>query len=240
MWWHKLINPKKQCQKTETIITPSQNTKRDLINLYKIPEGKIKVIYPGLSSIFQEKQTQNKTLNLPDNYILFLGSIEPRKNIISIIAAYEKAFNSLPLPYSLVIAGAPGWRNKEIFKRIKKSPLKQKIFFAGYIDNNHKLEIYQRASVFIYPSFYEGFGFPVLEAMYSSVPVITSNRSSLPEITGNFAYLIDPNKPEQISKELVSILNDENIKNKLIMQAKEKTTAFSWKKTAEEFLQILK
>lgn len=240
LWWHKIINPKKQCLQAEIILTPSENTKRDLINIYQIPTEKIKVIYPGLSSVFKNASTQNKTFELPDNYILFLGSIEPRKNILAVINAYEKAFTSLSLPYNLVIAGAPGWKNKEIFERIEKSPLKQKINCIGYVKNEDKPELYHRSSLFVYPSFYEGFGFPVLEAMNSGIPVIASNRSSIPEITGSTVYLIDPNKPEQISVGLVSILNNEKLKNEMITQAKEKTKDFSWEKAVIKFLEILK
>lgn len=238
--WHWLINPKKQCLKTNIILVPSENTKRDLVNFYQIPENKIRVFYPGLSSVFKNTVEQHKKLELPANYILFLGSLEPRKNILGIIEGYETAFNSLPLPYNLVIAGAPGWKNKEIFKKIEKSPLKQKINFIGYIKSEDKPELYHRASAFVYPSFYEGFGFPVLEAMFSGIPVITSNRSSMPEITGSFAWLVDPNKPAQISAGLIKILNDEKFKNELVAKAKEKSLTFSWEKAAKEFLEILK
>ncbi len=239
-WWYKIINPKKQCHQAEIILTPSENTKQDLINIYKIKNEKIKIIYPGLSSIFKAAPNQNKTLELPDNYILFLGSIEPRKNILAVIDAYEKAFTSLPLPYNLVIAGAPGWKNKEIFKKIAQSPLKQKINFVGYVKNEDKLELYRRAAVFVYPSFYEGFGFPVLEAMNSNIPVVASNRSSIPEITGSFAWLVDPNKPAQTSAGLIAILNDEKVKNEMITKAKEKAATFSWEKAARQFLEVLK
>jgi len=238
--WHWLVNPKKQCLSADIILTPSVNTKQDLVNYYQIPENKVRSIYPGLSSIFEKKQIQEKTLDLPDNYILFLGSLEPRKNILSVIEGYESAFSSLSLPYNLIIAGAPGWKNKEIFARIEKSPLKQKITFAGYIKNEDKPELYRRAAVFVYPSFYEGFGFPVLEAMYCKIPIITSNRSSIPEITADYAHLIDPNKSGQIAEGLIKILKDEGLKNKMVSQARQKAEKFNWKETAEEFLNLLK
>lgn len=238
--WHLFINPKKQCLGTDIILTPSENTKRDLVNFYNLVEKKIHTIYPGLSSVFQNTSEQEKKLNLPDNYILFLGALEPRKNILGVIEAYEKAFTRLSLPYHLVIAGAPGWKNKEIFEKIEKSPLKQKITFIGYVKNEDKPELYRRSSIFVYPSFYEGFGFPVLEAMHCHVPVITSNISSLVEITSKNAYLIDPNKPEQISDGLIKILNEQSIKNDLILKAKIRSEKFSWNSSAKDFLNILK
>ncbi len=238
--WHSFINPKKQCLKSDIILAPSFNTKRDLVNFYNIPENKIHIIYPGISPVFKKHTEQTKKLDLPDNYILFLGTIEPRKNIMSIIEAYETAFNHLPLPYHLIIAGARGWKNKEIFERIGNSPLKQKISFVDYIKNEDKPELYHRASIFVYPSFYEGFGFPVLEAMYSGLPVITSNRSSMPEITTDAAWLIDPNKPNQIVDGLVEISNNQKLKDSLITSATEKAKKLDWTKTAKEFLEILK
>ncbi len=238
--WHSFIRPKKQCFKSNIILVPSVNTKRDLINFYNIPENKIHVIYPGISPVFKNSPEQNRKLNLPDNYVLFLGTIEPRKNILSIVEAYEKSFTRLPLPYHLVIAGARGWKNKEIFKRIDNSPLKQKISFVDYIKNEDKPELYRRANIFVYPSFYEGFGFPVLEAMYSGLPVITSNRSSMPEITSSGAWLVDPNKSTQIADGLVEILNNPKLKDTLVVGATKEAKKFDWIKTAKEFLEILK
>jgi glycosyltransferase involved in cell wall biosynthesis len=238
--WHYLVSPKKQCHCADIILTPSANTKRDLINFYKLPENKIKIIYPGLSSVFNEPQKQTKNLQLPDNYILFLGALEPRKNVLGVISAFEQIFNYLPLPYSLVIAGAPGWKNKDIFEKIEKSPLKQKITFIGYVKNEDKPELYRRAAVFVYPSFYEGFGFPVLEAMQSGLPVITSNRSSLPEIVNDSAWLTEPNKPAQIAEGLSEILNNPTIKEVLIQKSIKQATHFTWNKAAREFLEILK
>ena len=240
-WWHKILNPKKQCQLAHVILVPSENTKRDLLNFYDLKTEKISVIYPGLSSVFSKKNSNDVSkYDLPDNYILFLGAVEPRKNIISIIQAFEKAYSQLPLPYNLVIAGAPGWKNKEIFDKISNSLIKDKIKHIGYVKNEDKPEIYRRAAVFVYPSFYEGFGFPILEAMHCGIPVITSNRSSIPEITQENAYLTDPNRPQQITTGLIKILNDQNLSNSLKEKGQIRSTNFSWNTAAKKFLEILK
>ncbi|HRY36589.1 MAG TPA: glycosyltransferase family 1 protein [Candidatus Magasanikbacteria bacterium] len=239
--WHKILNPKKQCQLASVVLTPSKNTKRDLINIYALDKNKIETIYPGLSSVFHTSKSNDvKKYNLPDNYVLFLGSIEPRKNILSVIEAWEKAYSKLPLPYHLVMVGAPGWKNSKVFEKIKNSPLREKINFIGYIKNEDKPEIYRKAAAFIYPSFYEGFGFPVLEAMHCKTPVITSNRSSIPEITDENAYLVDPNRPLQITAGLIKILNDQNLSNTLKETGQKRSQNFSWDIAAKEFLKILK
>ncbi|KKP59431.1 MAG: Glycosyl transferase, group 1 [Candidatus Magasanikbacteria bacterium GW2011_GWC2_34_16] len=237
---YEIIRPKTQCQRANLIITPSENTKRDLINLYDINPDKIKVIYPGLASTFVANNTQPVDLvktkyNLPEKFILFLGTIEPRKNINGLIEAFEQSYSKLPAPHSLVIAGAPGWRNKNIYNKAQSSPLKDKIKFINYINPEDKPALYKTAALFVYPSFYEGFGFPVLEAMASRLPIITSNRSSLPEITNTQVCLINPNNPTDIAKGITSILN--NTKK----QPREyKIQKFSWKLAAEEWLEYIK
>ena len=249
--WHKIIGPKKQCEHANIILTPSENTKRDIVNYYKIDSNKIKVIYPGLSSIFyhlspifpelEEKKKQTKIkYNLPDNFILFLGTIEPRKNILGLIEAFEKSYSSLPLPYSLVIAGAPGWNNKKIYERAATSPLKERIKFIGYVESEDKPALYASASLFVYPSFYEGFGFPALEALASGVPVITTNRSSLPEITGPSAYLVNARYPGQLSEAITKLLTDQNLRERQIKNGLVQAEKFKWKKAAGEFLEVIK
>lgn len=237
---YEIIQPKKQCQRANLIITPSENTKRDLINLYDINPDKIKVIYPGLASTFTTNNTPPVDLvktkyNLPEKFILFLGTIEPRKNINGLIEAFEQSYSKLPAPYSLVVAGAPGWKNKNIYNRAKTSPLKDKIRFINYINPEDKPALYKTATLFVYPSFYEGFGFPVLEAMANNLPIITSNRSSLPEITNTTAYLVNPNNPVDIAKGIIYILN--NTKKQPIEYNIQK---FSWDQAAKEWLEYTK
>ncbi|MFH1292443.1 MAG: glycosyltransferase family 1 protein [bacterium] len=243
--WHKFINPKKQCEQADLILTPSENTKKDIINYYKIDSEKIKTIYPGLSKVKKNNESPvnyddiKKKYSLPDKFILFLGTVEPRKNIIGLIEAFEKAHNLLPDNCYLVIAGAPGWKNKAIHEYAEKSKYKNYIKLIGYIDPKDKAVIYSLADIFIYPSFYEGFGFPVLEAMNAGTPVITSNRSSLPEISGNSAYLVNPNKSTEIAQAMVELIKQEKLreyfKNKGLEQAKK----FNWQKTAYETIQTI-
>ncbi len=243
-WWHKFLNPQKQCQRADVILTPSENSRSDALDKYQIADSKIQVLRSGLSSAFITHDTDNLTqvkqkYNLPDKYILYLGTLEPRKNIESVIEAY-KIFNiQYPISniqYSLVIAGAPGWKNKKILKLISQTPGVQ---YIGYVDEADKPALYKSASLFVYPSLYEGFGFPVLEAMAMGVPVITSNRSSLPEVADNAAYLVNPHNISEIANGMRLILSDERLRNILIERGKKQAEKFKWAETAKNIKQII-
>lgn len=283
--WHRLINPKKQCERADIILTPSENTKRDIVDYYKIDADKIKVLYPGVNCHFDrdsrraEKSLDNrerdsstmlgmtekerqviKKYNLPEKFILFLGAIEPRKNIIALIEAFEiycQGVSSPPrggipfagqyaptraqniVPLQLIIAGAPGWKNKKIYDRANKSPVRDKIKFIGFVKPEEKPALTAAASLFVYPSFYEGFGFPVLEAMVADTPVIASNRASIPEITDSDAYLVNPNKPQEIAEGMKRLLNNKNLRDEQTKKTLLEAKKFDWKTTAEKWLQIV-
>lgn len=251
--WHKILNPKKACQKADIILTPSENTKQDIIDKYKIKLEKVRVIYPGYSQKYQLPITNYKgtlipTLrrdqlpikqkyNLPEKFILFLGTIEPRKNIIGIIEAFKKFHNLQPTSYKLIIAGAKGWEFEPVMNLINKS---DNIQYIGYVEAEDKSELYKMADLFIYPSLYEGFGFPILEAMAAGTPVITSNRSSMPEVSGGAAYLVNPNNVSEIARAMELILKDECIRDSFVEKGKIQAKQFHWNKTAKEFLNLIR
>lgn len=239
--WHAMLQPKKQCQQAHLILTPSQSTKNDIIATYKLPAEKIKVLSPGVKPLNQtelpnQQQIVKQKYQLSDNFILYLGAIEPRKNITSIIAAYEKIAPQLPTKYQLIIAGPPGWKNNEIYSRANASSLKDKIKFLGFIKPEEKQALISLASLFVFPSFYEGFGFPILEAMQCGVPVIASNRASLPEVAQSAAWLVNPNNPADIANGIKNILLNSAIKNRLVQSGIQRAQQFTWEKTAQEFL----
>lgn len=246
--WHKIINYKKQCQKATKIIVPSENTKRDLVDKYKIPAEKIQIIYPGLSSVFKNLDIENvrrqqmqikKKYFLPENFMLFLGTIEPRKNIVGIIKSFEKIYPLLPADYSLVIAGTPGWKNKKIYAAAHQSAVREQIKFIGYIAPEDKPALYASTNLFVYPSFYEGFGFPVLEAMAMGIPVITSDRSSLPELASQASTLVNPNKINEITQAMKEILTNTAQRSNQIKNGLSVVTKFSWDRAAREWLSQL-
>ncbi len=243
-WWHIFINPKKICQTANKIIVVSNSTKNDLVGLYKIKPEKIIVIPSAVSNDFcvinrnDEKLIKVKErYNLPYKFILFFGTIEPRKNIVGLI----RAFNLLQKQsgeYKLIIAGEKGWMNEEINNEIINSPFREKIKIINCVPDEDKVYLYNLASLFVYPSFFEGFGFPPLEAMKCGVPVIVSNNSSLPEIVGDAGIIIDPDKPDEIFLAMKGILENSKLRNILIKKGLEKSREFDWKKTAKKTLDV--
>jgi len=247
--WHLFINPKELIQRADKITTISNSTKNDLVDFYGVNEKKITVIYNGISNEFSVINRNNLKLvqikekyKLPYRFILFLGVIEPRKNIIGLIRAYNilrKAEGDKLGEYKLVIAGAEGWKSKRIFSEIKKSPFRRDIIFVGTVNSKDKPAFYNLASIFVYPSFFEGFGFPPLEAMKCGVPVITSNVSSLPEIVGEAGILVDPDKPDEIYQAISGILLNKKLRENLIEKGLRQSAKFNWGKAAKEFLATL-
>ncbi|MCK5465989.1 glycosyltransferase family 4 protein [Candidatus Parcubacteria bacterium] len=250
-YWHFSMNPKKQARKTDKIIAVSESTKNDLVGLYNINPGKIKVIYSGINSVSSIQYSVfsiskiKKKYNLPEKYILYLGTLEPRKNIVGLIKAFEmfkRRRHSRMSPaenYKLVIAGSKGWLYGDIFKTVKNSPVKNDIIFTGFIDDEDKSILYSQAELFVYPSFYEGFGFPPLEAMVCGTPVITSNFSSLPEAVGDAAIMINPYNLDELYRAMETVLNDDKLKDTLIKRGFEQTKKFSWQKCARETLDFI-
>lgn len=247
-FWHNALRIKKTLNRANKIVAVSENTKKDLIEVLNIPEEKIVVIHSGCNysspNISKDNEVEEflKSRGIKRRFILFIGNIEPRKNIINLIEAYNllrKDSEELK-EVQLVIAGAPGWKHKKIFSAWKDSPYKDDIKFLGYVEKKEKEYLYQRASLFAYPSFYEGFGFPPLEAMSYKVPVVSSNVSSLPEILGNSAILVDPYQSGEIKDAMAMLLTDRELRSSLIERGIEKAKEYSWEKTAHKYLELFK
>jgi len=247
IFWHNFINPGLLAKKADFIIADSFSTKNDLMDIYNISADKIKVIYLGLNQGSLEKNWTpgasdiKQKYNLPEKFILYLGTIEPRKNIIGLIKAFElfkKNYLPLAIGYKLVIAGSKGWLYEDIFRIAKNSSVKNDIIFTGFIADEDKKFLYRASSVFVYPSFYEGFGFPPLEAMASGAPTVTSNCSSLPEVAEGAGLMVNPNNISQIAWAINEILSDDDLRKKMIAKGYEQVKKFSWEKCAREMLEI--
>ncbi|NEP55029.1 MAG: glycosyltransferase family 4 protein, partial [Moorea sp. SIO3C2] len=192
------------------------------------------------------------TLDLPNNkvqsllksvnydfaqpYILFVSTLEPRKNINNLIAAFNYLKQRHQIEHQLVLIGQKGWSYESIFAAIASSPWKDHIHHLGYLSDQLVAWFYSNADVFVYPSYYEGFGLPVLEAMTLGAPVVTSNTSSLPEVAGDAAILIDPNQPIELADAIVKVISNSSLREELIRKGKERAMLFSWERTARETL----
>jgi len=244
--WHWRINPKKQINSADKIISVSQSTKNDIVNIYKIPDYKIEVIYSGIDEKFKlldktlpKFEEIRKKYALPKKFILYFGKLEPRKNILNIIKAFELIKPKIP-ELNLVIAGEKGWLYKDLNKLIELSLVKNSIFLTGKIEENDKIYIYNLAEIFIYPSFFEGFGFPPLEAMACGLATIVSNQTSLPEIVNNSALTINPFKIKEISQAIEILINNPEIKEKYKYLGLKNAKKFNWEKTAIKTWELIK
>jgi glycosyltransferase involved in cell wall biosynthesis len=242
--WHRLVNPKKIASRAYRIIAVSAATKSDLIKTFKIDPEKIKVIHSGVGNRFRpiaDKEKLEKIrrkYKLPEKFILFLGTLEPRKNLVGLISAFNKLKGRYNVSHKLVMAGAPGWLFRDIFYEASRSRFRKEIIFTDFIEDDDKPFLYNLTTLFIYPSFYEGFGFPPLEAMACGTPVITTVSSSLPEICGDAALLVDPYNVEELTEAMYQGLTDEVLRLKLIEKGLERAKKFNWGKCAKETLAV--
>ncbi|MBI3379903.1 glycosyltransferase family 4 protein [Candidatus Gottesmanbacteria bacterium] len=230
---------KKEC---DMVVADSNSTKRELIDILHFNKDKIEVIYPGISEKFipepsDKIQKIRQKYGLYDDYILSVGTIEPRKNLKGIISAFElflkhSLIASRKNPVELVLVGKFGWG--------EKWKPRNKIKSLGYVSKDDLPSLYTGASMFLYPSFYEGFGFPVLEAMACGCPVITSNQGSLSEVVADAALIVDPQIIEDISSKMIQLFVDNSLRKEFITKGKENVYRFNWDKTAKSFLNIYK
>lgn len=247
--WHNLMNPAELGQKVNKIISVSESTKSDLINNYKLPTDKIQRVYSGLEKFFRpivdkEILTQiRKKYNLPDKkFILQVGTIEPRKNALATLGAWtiwQKQFPKEAIDYDLLFVGHQGWKSKKFYQHVEASEFKKRIHILTEVPTIDQNSIYNLASIFIYPSFYEGFGFPPLEAMAAGIPVIASATSSLGEVVGDAGLLIDPYRIDDIVEAIRALVNDQNLAKILRAKGLARTVEFDWEKTAKETLNVL-
>jgi len=246
--WHWAVNPKQIANRATRILAVSESTKSDLINYFNIEETKISVVHSGLNTEFCFNQNnlvdQNNLAkvrdhyNLPAKFILHFAVIEPRKNVIGLVAAFEKLKKEKKIAHKLVLAGSPGWLYQSILQRIKQSPVVDDIILLGFIEDKYKTQLYKLADLFVFPSFYEGFGFPVLEAMACRVPVVTSPVSSLPEVCETAALYADPFNVNELSEVIWQGLNDQELRSDLIQKGQEQIKKFSWKDSAQKTLEV--
>ncbi|MBE0428831.1 MAG: glycosyltransferase family 4 protein [Thermoleophilia bacterium] len=229
------------------VITDSESTRMDLENRLGLPSGKISVIPLGVSPAFRRRVTRKemeevrRRHGLPARFFLSVSSLEPRKNLRGVLEAYRLLPDEVTDGHKLVIAGTGNRIFAEAgmagaLNRLRPGSL----YSPGYLPAGDLPAVYRMATALVFPSFYEGFGLPVLEAMAASTPVITSNRSSLPEVAGNAAVLIDPDNREELAAAMELVASDSGTRNLLMERGKKRAAKFTWQKTAKSTLEVLR
>ncbi|MBI3985207.1 MAG: glycosyltransferase family 4 protein [Candidatus Levybacteria bacterium] len=222
------------------IFTISQFSKSDIIDVYGVDEGKIVVTYPGI-----KKPTSVRILSMDDlrkkfgidkNYILFVGTLQPRKNIVKLIEAFSKIEKENLI---LVVVGKKGWLYEDILSAPGRLGVGERVKFLDFVEDDDLPSLYKNALCFVLPSLYEGFGLPVLEAMKHGCPVLTSNVSSLPEAGGDAAIYFDPNNSDDIKEKIEKVIKNPSLRQEMIEKGYNQIKKFSWEKTAKETLKVL-
>jgi glycosyltransferase involved in cell wall biosynthesis len=228
-------------ERADHIVAVSKATRRDLIELYQTPPEKISVLYHGATGEFRPVETafdlevvRRKFRLGSEPFILSLGTIQPRKNYQRLIQAFAKIQPSV----SLVIGGSLGWGFESVFAEVHRHGLEDRVHFIGFVADADLPALYSAASLFVYPSLYEGFGLPALEAMACGTPVVASNRSSLPEVVGEAGLLVDPLDPEALAEAMAKVLSDPCLHQRLSTAGRLQAAKFSWNGLASQLLKL--
>jgi alpha-1,3-rhamnosyl/mannosyltransferase len=228
-------------RRADGIIAVSEATRDDAVRILKLPPERFRVIHHGVADVYfqvkpEDAERARSRLGLKRPYVLFVGSIEPRKNVDLLLNAFEKLPLDMRMEFELVLAGPPGWAQSETLARLR-NPVAG-VRYLGYVAEQNLPGLFAGASAFVYPSLYEGFGFPVAQAMAAGAPVITSNVSSLPEIAGGAAMLIDPRSESELTFALKEMLTSPSRRCDLIARGRENAACFSWAACARESLEF--
>lgn len=227
------------------IITISDSSKDDIIKAYSVPDKRVAVVYPGIKPsvsltphIYSMQELKAK-YHLENPFILFVGTLQPRKNIARLIEAFSRLPADVLAKTDLVIVGKKGWQYEDILAAPEKYGVTKRVKFLNFVSDDDLAELYKQAKCYVLPSLYEGFGLPILEAMKNDCPVITSNVSSLPEAGGDAALYVNPTDVQEISSTMAKLLTDSSLRQKLIEKGRQHIKKFSWEKTAKETLALL-
>jgi len=247
---HKEYHPKERIEyfekyfftnvaKSDMIITGSEFSKQEILEQLNFNHEQVQVIYHGIDhDLFKIYNDSKVNFELPKKFIFSVGSIEPRKNLAGLLKAYNSLDKEFKKEYKLVLVGFKGWENEEIINLIEQD--KENIHYLGFVSDSELAKVYNLASLFVFPSFYEGFGLPVVEAMACGTPVVCSNTTSLPEVGGEAAMYCDPNNVNDIAEKMEMVLGDGKLQQNMIEKGLERAKKFTWEKSTEEHMRIFK
>jgi len=242
--WHYRRYLPRFAQKATRIVAVSEFTKQDIVRAYHVPAEKIDVVYNSAHTAYRElsppeKEAVKEQYTQGEEYFLFTGALHPRKNIINLLKAFVQFKRRQRSNFKLVVVGRMAWQYKEIEEAKKKMPYKDDVIWTGYLDIEELRKITASAYALVFPSLFEGFGIPIVEAMACGVPVLVSQTSSMPEVGGDAALLFNPESPEDIAASMMQIYKDEHLRSKMVKAAHLRSQLFSWDISAEKLWESL-
>jgi len=246
-WWGRFymrVVIKNACRWARKIVAVSANTKKDLMRLYNVPAEKITVVYEGYDNEKSKAESLKSESNLKDKilnskYLLFIGRLEERKNIIGIIKAFEILKERYEIPHKLVLAGRFGYGSEDIQTELEKTNSIKDIVLPGFVSEQEKWEFFRGADVFLFPTFYEGFGIPILEAQSVGTPVVASRNSSIPEVAGDSVLFAGAMNAEEIADATYELISNKLTRDDIIKKGHENIKRFSWERCAEQLAEVL-
>ncbi len=243
---HRLFN-ERWIREADTLIAVSESTARDLEALLRVPKSKIQVVCHGVSPHYQPHDSTAaaqhiaRKFRVSENYICTVGTIQPRKNLITLVEAVKILRSRENLRHQLLVAGAKGWKESKIYASVKQHGLTQKdVCFLGFVPEEDMPFLYAGASVFVFPSLYEGFGLPLVEAMACGVPIVASNVPPVPEVVQDGAILVPPMSPEDFAEAITRITTDPELRRGLVERGLKRACHFRWDAAAREMLRVFK
>ena len=237
---------KKSILSAEHIITISEYSKQDIMKYFHIPENTISIVPLGVDNKYfqrinqDEKQATLDKYSINKDFFLFIGTLQPRKNILRIIEAYEQLPLEIKNKNALIIVGQNGWETDELLKKIKRLESTGHGKWLDYVEDTEVLALLQSSIALVYPSLYEGFGLPIIEAFASHCPVISSNTTSIPEVAGDAALLVNPLLIDEISHAMQLLATDIHLRDELVKKGLERAKQFTWEKAAQEHMSVFK
>lgn len=244
VWSHRVFT-ERSIRKADKIIAISESTAADLKRLFNISDRKVQVIPPGVDLGFfkpyppeSSRRYLTQKYDIPESYVLCVGTIEPRKNLATLFRAYAQLCRRSRVAHQLVVVGARGWKNSHLFTLVSKLDIEDRVEFLGYVPDEDLPKLYSAADVFVYPSIYEGFGLPVLEAMACGCPVIAFDNSSLPEVVGNGGLLVETNNILELSISIEQVLFDKSLRDSMAEEGMERAKLFDQASCSERVYEL--
>jgi glycosyltransferase involved in cell wall biosynthesis len=239
------LTVRRTVERAAAILTPSEFSREAILRHYRLDQDKVVVVYNAVSSEFRPIDRQiaqgaiQRKFDIPGPFVLTVGDLQPRKNHLGLLQAFEELLRTHPqLPHRLVFVGKETWYSKDLHRAVAKSRIAERVHFTGFVEDADLVQFYGACDVFVFPSFYEGFGLPILEAMACARAVVSSNTTAMPEVADGAGILFDPDSTEQMTRALRDVLVDSELRVRLERLGSQRAAAFSWERAAERTLEV--